>query len=110
MRTRGPSAAQIIVALAFALSCFGLALFLWVTFGGPIPLQAEGYRFHVDFNEATQLAQQSDVRISGVSAVHVTVKKKNKRPQTTALRKQGIIEQTQQTKHRTETRNHTASR
>jgi phospholipid/cholesterol/gamma-HCH transport system substrate-binding protein len=72
MRTRGPSGAQIIVALAFALSCFGLALFLWVAFGGPIPLQAEGYRFQVDFNEATQLAQQSDVRISGVSVGKVT--------------------------------------
>ena len=67
MRTKGPTVGQTIVAVAFALSCFGLALFLWVTFGGPIPLQAQGYRFHVDFNEATQLAQQSDVRISGVT-------------------------------------------
>jgi phospholipid/cholesterol/gamma-HCH transport system substrate-binding protein len=67
VRTKGPTVGQTIVAVAFALSCFGLALFLWVTFGGPVPLQAEGYRFNVDFNEATQLAQQSDVRISGVS-------------------------------------------
>src|SRR5882724_12487952 len=67
VRTKGPTVGQTVVALAFALSCFGLALFLWVTFGGPVPLQAEGYRFHVDFHEATQLAQQSDVRISGVS-------------------------------------------
>jgi phospholipid/cholesterol/gamma-HCH transport system substrate-binding protein len=65
--TRRPSLAQVLVALAFALSCFGLALFLWTAFGGPVPLQAKGYRFHVDFNEATQLADQSDVRISGVS-------------------------------------------
>ena len=67
MRTKGPTVGQTLVAVAFALSCFGLALFLWVTFGGPIPLQAQGYRFQVDFSEATQLAQQSDVRISGVS-------------------------------------------
>jgi virulence factor Mce-like protein len=67
MRTKGPTVGQTLVAVAFALSCFGLALFLWVTFGGPVPLQGEGYRFHVDFDEATQLAQQSDVRISGVS-------------------------------------------
>jgi phospholipid/cholesterol/gamma-HCH transport system substrate-binding protein len=72
MRTRGPTVSQVVVALAFALSCFGLALFLWVAFGGPIPLHAEGYRFKVDFNEATQLAQQSDVRISGVSVGKVT--------------------------------------
>ncbi len=67
MRTKGPTVGQTIIAVAFALSCFGLALFLWVTFGGPVPLQAEGYRFSVNFNEATQLAKQSDVRISGVS-------------------------------------------
>jgi phospholipid/cholesterol/gamma-HCH transport system substrate-binding protein len=67
MRTKGPTLGQTVIALAFALSCFGLALFLWVAFGGPIPLQAQSYQFHVEFNEATQLAQQSDVRISGVS-------------------------------------------
>ena len=44
-----------------------LALFLWIAFGGPLPLKPEGYRFTVPFNEATQLAVQSDVRISGVS-------------------------------------------
>ena len=31
----------------FALSCFGLLLFLWLAFGGPIPLQPKGYRFNV---------------------------------------------------------------
>jgi virulence factor Mce-like protein len=79
VRTKGPTVGQTVVALAFALSCFGLALFLWVTFGGPVPLQAEGYRFHVDFHEATQLAKQSDVRISGVSVgkvVDITLTKK----------------------------------
>jgi virulence factor Mce-like protein len=52
--------------VGFALSCFGLLLFLWLAFGGPIPLQAKGYRFKVRFNEATQLAKEADVRISGV--------------------------------------------
>ena len=28
----------------FALSCFGLLLFLWLAFGGPIPLKPKGYR------------------------------------------------------------------
>ena len=50
----------------FALSCFGLLLYLWVAFGGGFPLKPQGYRFHVRFGEATQLAQQADVRISGV--------------------------------------------
>ena len=67
MRTRGPTAGQIAVAVAFAFSCFGLLLFLWSTFGGPIPLKPEGYRVKVPFDEATQLAVESDVRISNVS-------------------------------------------
>jgi virulence factor Mce-like protein len=50
----------------FALSCFGLLLYLWVAFGGGFPLKPKGYRFHIRFGEATQLAQQADVRISGV--------------------------------------------
>ena len=67
METRPPTAARILVAVGFAISCFGLALFLWLAFGGPIPLKPEGYRFTVPFHEATQLAVESDVRISGVS-------------------------------------------
>lgn len=50
----------------FALSCFGLLLYLWTAFGGPVPLEAKGYRVRVAFPEATQLAQEADVRISGV--------------------------------------------
>ena len=36
----------------FALSCFGLLLFLWLAFGGPIPLKPKGYQFQVAFAEA----------------------------------------------------------
>jgi virulence factor Mce-like protein len=53
--------------VGFALSCFGLLLFLWLAFGGPVPLKPKGYRFHASFGEATQLAKEADVRISGVS-------------------------------------------
>ncbi len=67
METKPPTVTRILVAIGFALSCFGLALFLWIAFGGPLPLKPEGYRFTVPFKEATQLAIQSDVRISGVS-------------------------------------------
>src|ERR671919_200094 len=66
METRPPTITRILVAIGFALSCFALALFLWITFGGPLPLKPEGYRFTVPFDEATQLAEESDVRISGV--------------------------------------------
>jgi phospholipid/cholesterol/gamma-HCH transport system substrate-binding protein len=67
VETRPPTVTRILIAIGFALSCFGLALFLWIAFGGPLPLKPEGYRFTVPFTEATQLAQESDVRISGVS-------------------------------------------
>ncbi len=67
METRPPTITRILIAVGFAISCFALALFLWLAFGGPIPLKPEGYRFTVPFDEATQLATESDVRISGVS-------------------------------------------
>jgi phospholipid/cholesterol/gamma-HCH transport system substrate-binding protein len=67
MATTPPTITRLLIAIGFALSCFGLALFLWLTFGGPVPLKPEGYRVEVPFTEATQLAQESDVRISGVS-------------------------------------------
>jgi phospholipid/cholesterol/gamma-HCH transport system substrate-binding protein len=64
---RAPSTTQLLVIAGFALSCFGILLFLWVTFGGPTPFRAKPYEIKVPFNEATQLAEQSDVRISGVN-------------------------------------------
>lgn len=67
MSKKAPSTAQLLVIVGFALSCFGILLFLWITFGGPTPFKAKPYEIHIPFNEATQLAEQSDVRISGVS-------------------------------------------
>lgn len=67
MSKRAPSTTQLIVIAAFALSCFGILLFLWVTFGGPTPFRAKPYEIKIPFDEATQLAEQSDVRISGVN-------------------------------------------
>ncbi len=67
MSKRAPSTTQLLVIAGFALSCFGILLFLWVTFGGPTPFRAKSYEIEVPFNEATQLAEQSDVRISGVN-------------------------------------------
>jgi virulence factor Mce-like protein len=66
MQKAAPSFGRIAVMAVFALSCFGLLLFLWLAFGGNIPLKPKGYRFTASFTEATQLAQEADVRISGV--------------------------------------------
>ena len=67
MQKQAPSIGRILVAAGFALSCFGLILFLWIAFGGPIPLKPQSYRITAYFPEATQLAVESDVRIGGVS-------------------------------------------
>lgn len=66
MSKRAPSTTQLLVIAGFALSCFGIFLFLWITFGGPTPFKAQPYVIKIPFDEATQLAEQSDVRISGV--------------------------------------------
>jgi virulence factor Mce-like protein len=65
--------------VAFALSCAGLLLFLWLSFGGPIPFKAQGYRFQVAFPNAQQLATQADVRIAGVSVGKVVGKSLDQR-------------------------------
>jgi phospholipid/cholesterol/gamma-HCH transport system substrate-binding protein len=67
MQKQAPSVGRILVAVGFTLSCFALLLFLWVTFGGPIPLKPESYRFTADFPEAITLSKEADVRIGGVS-------------------------------------------
>jgi ABC-type transporter Mla subunit MlaD len=67
MQKSAPSIGKILLAAGFALSCFGLILFLWVAFGGPVPLKSKSYRITAYFPEAVQLAVESDVRIGGVS-------------------------------------------
>jgi phospholipid/cholesterol/gamma-HCH transport system substrate-binding protein len=61
-----PSFGRIALMVGFALSCFGLVLFLWLAFGGPVPLKPKGYRVSASFAQASQLATEADVRISGV--------------------------------------------
>ena len=46
MQKSAPSIGRILIAVGFTLSCFGLLLFLWVAFGGPVPLKPESYRHH----------------------------------------------------------------
>jgi phospholipid/cholesterol/gamma-HCH transport system substrate-binding protein len=72
-----PSLGRIFAMVAFTLTCFGILVFLWLSFGGAVPLQPEGYRLTVGFPSATQLAQQADVRISGVRVGRVVGKQPN---------------------------------
>ncbi len=57
----------VVAMVGFTAACVGIVLYLWVAFGGPTPLGAEGYRFEVRFPEAGQLTKEADVRISGVN-------------------------------------------
>ena len=73
MSTRGTSKAQVAAMVVFAFSCFGLLLFLWLSFGGSVPLKPKGYQFQASFPEATTLADEADVRVSGVSVGRVVM-------------------------------------
>jgi ABC-type transporter Mla subunit MlaD len=70
-----PSFGRVATMVVFALSCFGLLLFLWVSFGGVIPLKPKDYRFEAAFPKAVQLGVQADVREAGVSIGHVVAKR-----------------------------------
>ncbi|MGI8507579.1 MAG: MlaD family protein [Solirubrobacteraceae bacterium] len=67
MDTGTPSITKVVSMALFALSCVGLLLFLWLSFGGTIPFNPQGYRVRIAFPDASQLANQADVRIAGVS-------------------------------------------
>jgi phospholipid/cholesterol/gamma-HCH transport system substrate-binding protein len=74
MNTSAPTLGRLLVICAFALTCFGLLTFLWLAFGGPIPLKPQGYRVQVAFAEGATLADQADVRIAGVTIGKVVAK------------------------------------
>jgi virulence factor Mce-like protein len=71
MNKQRPSTVAIISVSAFTASCVGLLIFLWISFGGSIPLAPQGYRFSVEFDQAVELAANASVQISGVSVGHV---------------------------------------
>src|SRR5271154_1449672 len=71
MQKRAPTLGNIVVIILFVLSCFGLLMFLWGSFGGPLPLKPKGYRMTIAFPRVLALTEQSEVRISGVDIGHV---------------------------------------
>jgi phospholipid/cholesterol/gamma-HCH transport system substrate-binding protein len=71
------TAPRLLVVAAFALTCFGLMLFLWNAFGGAVPLKPRGYRVTVALPQADMLFTQADVRISGVKVGRVVSAARN---------------------------------
>jgi virulence factor Mce-like protein len=74
METRSPSIVRIATMTLFALSCAGLLLFLWLSFGGQLPFNPQGYQVRISFPYAEQVGAQADVRIAGVSVGQVVGK------------------------------------
>jgi virulence factor Mce-like protein len=72
MVTQAPKKSAVFGALAFALSCIGLMIFVWTQFGGTVPLAPQGYRVHAVFKETGLLVPNADVRIAGVNMGKVT--------------------------------------
>jgi virulence factor Mce-like protein len=52
-----------------------ILVYLWGAFGGNIPLKPKNYQVSADFPDASNLALNADVRISGVNVGHVISKK-----------------------------------
>ncbi len=71
MQKRAPTLGNLLVIVLFVLSCFGLLMFLWESFGGPLPLKPKGYRFAIAFPRSFSLAEESEVSINGVEVGHV---------------------------------------
>jgi phospholipid/cholesterol/gamma-HCH transport system substrate-binding protein len=65
------SIGRLAAIVAFTFSCFAVLVYMWLTFGGPVPLKPEGYRFKAVFTEAPLLVSEADVRISGLNVGRV---------------------------------------
>jgi phospholipid/cholesterol/gamma-HCH transport system substrate-binding protein len=72
--------------VAFTIGCFALLLFLWIAFGGAVPLKAKTYEMRVSFPEATTLAEAADVRLAGVNVGKVRRKELDKGGNATRVR------------------------
>lgn len=82
MVKQAPSLGRIAAMVVFTLTCFGLLLFLWLSFGGAVPLKPKRYEVRASVPEATTLAQEADVRMAGVNVGKVKKKELQKRGRT----------------------------
>jgi phospholipid/cholesterol/gamma-HCH transport system substrate-binding protein len=71
MQKQAPTLGRVMAMVLFALSCFGILLYLWVSFGGPTPLKPTGYRFEVQMPESALLVNEAPVRMAGLDVGQV---------------------------------------
>lgn len=62
-----PSPLRLAALIGFVLACVSVLTYLWISFGGSLPLEPQGYRVQVAFPQANELATGADVRIAGVN-------------------------------------------
>ena len=74
MIKKAPTPAQLLAMAGFAVSVVALLMFLWLKFGGSVPLKPEKYRFKASFDEAALLVEQADVRMAGLDVGKVVAK------------------------------------
>ena len=74
MQKQAPTLGRVMAMVLFALSCFGILMYLWVSFGGPTPLKATGYRFEVQMPESALLVNEAPVRMAGLDVGQVKEK------------------------------------
>jgi phospholipid/cholesterol/gamma-HCH transport system substrate-binding protein len=67
MPKAAPTIGRVLAMAVFALSCFGILIFLWLSFGGPVPLKPEKWRFKAKLPESALLAKEADVRMAGLN-------------------------------------------
>jgi phospholipid/cholesterol/gamma-HCH transport system substrate-binding protein len=78
MVKEAPSVGRILTMVAFALSCVGLLLWLWMSFGGPMPLRPQGYRVKTHIPETALLTKAADIRMAGLDIGNITSLKLNR--------------------------------
>lgn len=66
MDKSGFTIGRIMAIVVFSLSCFGVLTYMWLAFGGPVPLKPEQYRFKAVFREAPLIVSEADVRMAGL--------------------------------------------
>jgi virulence factor Mce-like protein len=71
MRPQAHFTRQLAIIAVFSASCVMILVYLWTAFGGSIPLKPKAYQVSADFPDASNVAVNADVRISGVNVGHV---------------------------------------